>query len=820
MKTLATLSAISLCLAQPGSRRILDSQWGSPGTRQLVMKFYSLAQKGDLEAALSGAQAALKSAVDHHEDRSVLRILTGIASLENGLGRYNDALRHQQESQQLAAQSGDIEQMAIASAALSAIYLQLYDLDHAVQSAELARRTLFAITNVATRAQVLMQLGRLASLRGRYKRAVALFADGIREAAAAGETATVATGYHRMGAEMLAAGHFEDAERALDEAYRQRLLSHDQALFTTRYELAKLKLAQGDLRSAAHLAESALQSATGNRIPRYHLIYLRGRIRQAQGDLAGALQDLREARVLASRWRGQILPAESFRTGTDAGLDEVYDTFIEAAVTQAIRTRSQTLIEEAWRSAEVNRAASLREMTLDDPQWRAKLPPAYWERLAGLRALEARVISSGSPSDQSELERLRLELTELEIQNGLSHSSDIKFTENNPSEIPLSLLRRVIGQSRMLVSFNLGERVSYRWDTSSSGLTVTALPPEGPLNQLADDFRHAVESDDPARVSLGLRLYSILFVGITSAPNQTWLLALDGRLFEIPFAALVTSVESGAPRYLVEDRAVEVVPGAWAVGAGLPFKSGPFLAVGDPIYNRADSRYQGDQCLAVRPLTAVLSKFWNWSRSTAELPRLIGSAGETSACARLWPSGSEILTGPDATRERLESALAHDPAVVHIATHYVRSRSNGRQMMVALSLRPATLFHEPLLELLTTTEVSALNVPGSIVALSGCSSAAGQTLPGAGHLGLTRSWIAAGASHVVASHWPTPDDSGELFSHFYKYLRERQPPAAASVAVAEALRRAQLDMLHSGSWRASPRYWSAFQLTGRSNSKQ
>ena len=56
-----------------------------------------------------------------------------------------------------------------------------------------------------------------------------------------------------------------------------------------------------------------------------------------------------------------------------------------------------------------------------------------------------------------------------------------------------------------------------------------------------------------------------------------------------------------------------------------------------------------------------------------------------------------------------------------------------------------------------------------------------RTLPATGLMGITRACQAAGASAVVASLWPTPDDAGALFLAFYGHLRAA---AAAGPAVA------------------------------------
>jgi CHAT domain-containing protein len=66
----------------------------------------------------------------------------------------------------------------------------------------------------------------------------------------------------------------------------------------------------------------------------------------------------------------------------------------------------------------------------------------------------------------------------------------------------------------------------------------------------------------------------------------------------------------------------------------------------------------------------------------------------------------------------------------------------------------------------------------------------------------------AGAQGVISTGWPVEDSSGEIFSRFYHYLPQFR--------AAEALRLSQLDMIHEGSWRASPAYWASYQLTGAS----
>jgi CHAT domain-containing protein len=108
--------------------------------------------------------------------------------------------------------------------------------------------------------------------------------------------------------------------------------------------------------------------------------------------------------------------------------------------------------------------------------------------------------------------------------------------------------------------------------------------------------------------------------------------------------------------------------------------------------------------------------------------------------------------------------------------------------------------------LLSTSDIGMLHVPGALIVMTGCATGAGDVRAGAGLLGLTRAWMMAGARAVVATHWPVPDVDGDLMPAFYQFL--------STNSTAEALRRSQVELIHSGTWQASPSYWAAFQVMG------
>ncbi|MBV9156197.1 MAG: CHAT domain-containing protein, partial [Acidobacteriaceae bacterium] len=221
-----------------------------------------------------------------------------------------------------------------------------------------------------------------------------------------------------------------------------------------------------------------------------------------------------------------------------------------------------------------------------------------------------------------------------------------------------------------------------------------------------------------------------------------------------------------------------------------------FVGIGDPIYNFADSR----RVHSSSPHSAK-------GETTVTLARLVASDREIRTAANA--SGMQdvqLLEGREASSAGLKRALAKRPEILHFAVHVVSPDRNPQQAALALSLTD-----DNMPELLTPEAIETYRVAGSLVVLSGCSSAKGKVLPSAGLMGLTRAWLVAGASAVIATGWPTPDDSGLFFSCFYRHFQSMRSGSLAKRAAA-ALRSAQLEMEQSQGYRSSPSFWAAYSI--------
>ncbi|MEO1296800.1 MAG: CHAT domain-containing protein, partial [Cyanobacteria bacterium J06636_16] len=108
---------------------------------------------------------------------------------------------------------------------------------------------------------------------------------------------------------------------------------------------------------------------------------------------------------------------------------------------------------------------------------------------------------------------------------------------------------------------------------------------------------------------------------------------------------------------------------------------------------------------------------------------------------------------------------------------------------------------------LTAEEIADLDLQADLVILSACDTGRGR-ITGDGVVGLTRSFLTAGADTVIVSLWQVPDTpTATLMVAFYEQL-------ARSQTKAQALRQA---MQITKQQFPDPRNWSAFVLVGEAS---
>lgn len=816
----------------PSDPENLVPMYGSPEAAKIALAANQKWREHRFDEAAKLYERGYQDGVRRRNPSATALFLIGLGASDFATYKYRQALDRYLTARDVAVRAGVKQAAVLASSNLASLYLIVSDTTSAQAAIEEAYQNLPRGEDTPRRDQVSMVLGRVLSARGEANRAVALFEEVIESTSRRDLPQKEALAWHYLGWELLRSGALDRAEIALNTAFRLRYYHKDPDLFVTEHHLARLYLAKGDLDLARYAIEAAFARWYRNQteIPEHWLYLTRAEILRAQGDLEGSFDNYLQAMAAIDDWRRRGLSADAFRISTDIFLHEIYNGAIDAAAGLYQRTGNRRFAEMAWQLDERIRAGSLREQLQQGHDWTGRLPSEYWQVLDRLREVNAEQFAAPSPARLREAARLRMHLAEMEARASaeirrtpaapatggaapthLGLGSRVSSPENLLPRDSLIHVQTVLGNSRTLISFHVGEQRSYRWLVAGNRLELKFLPGRRELRRDVDGLRSQLVNGTGPVGPAALKVYSDLFSDVSGTDKSPWSLALDGDLFELPVAALVTAVHDNRPKFLIEERAVEIVPGAWAVEPVTGREQRGFVGIGDGVYNSADPRYVAST--AARPWFGWVARPLQRSPEAVELPRLVASRREVEACARLARGPTMILTGIAATRRQLISALGSKPGIVHIAAHYLTSRTEEKATAIALGLNrdPAGGSR---LEILTPDDIASLRVPGAVVVMSGCSSAAGRIVPVAGLLGLARAWMAAGASAVVATQWPTPDDTGELFAKFYAHLRDSD--SGEGVTPAEALRRAQVDTLRSAGSGADPRLWAAYEILGRS----
>jgi CHAT domain-containing protein len=743
-----------------------------------------------------GAQVAAETARDlalKQNDRLTAGVaMVNLASVHSQLGDFLLADKEAEQATELLKDSPNKERLAKALLLYANIDAELtggrMEAEHAANDAEAERRAISRIER-------------------NYRR-------GVEVAHAAGLAKLEANLWEELGESLLVARQPREAEEPLQKAYSIESADHDEdGLAVNREHQAELQLEKKNYQAGLRLIDQALasHSAYFRTTPIFYPLHTRGVLLLALNRKQEALAEFRKAVDFATEWRQGALPGDTTSTRTVVLLHDVYQDYAQVAADLSLEHHDPGLARQSLEVLAENRAASLREQIARALGQKLELPPRYFSLLSELQSAQARLtLGEGSQQDKAKLDQLRLELGSIENEFGLQSRNISRTAERNHPRDSLRDIQHRLSENELLLSFCLGKSNSFLWAVTASNVNLYRLESEHEIGSAARQFSQAVQKREQAS-ALSRRLSQTLFGSLPPAlwRKPDWLVVADGVLLDgIPFSALSDLSNTRSDTPLAETHDLRFLPGELLLVAPNPPKPQPrFVGVGDPLYNLADSR-------RIASLNAVSA---HANRASSALSRLVGSDREVRTAAK--QSGmaeAEILVGTQASIAGLRKAIAKQPEVLHFAVHVVTSNpvsgaNPGQNLQTALAL---SLTPDNMPELLTPEAVATLRVPGSLVILSGCSSERGEILPGAGLMGLSRAWLLAGASAVVVSAWPTPDDSGRFFSAFYSHF-EGHPSGTLARRAAWALDKAQIEMAHGGGYRSAPNFWAAYSVISK-----
>jgi CHAT domain-containing protein len=228
----------------------------------------------------------------------------------------------------------------------------------------------------------------------------------------------------------------------------------------------------------------------------------------------------------------------------------------------------------------------------------------------------------------------------------------------------------------------------------------------------------------------------------------------------------------------------------------------------DPVFDKNDVRAAARQSGPSRAKSKTSNtRSWVEDKGELHLPRLVFSRREAQAIVAVSPTEkSAKFLDFQANRSVATNAEMQLYRTIHFATHGLLDSDHPELSGLVLSM--VNKQGEPQNGFLGLQDIYNLKLRADLVVLSSCETGLGKQVNGEGLVGLTRGFMYAGSSRVVASLWNVSDiATARLMASFYKAMEQRKVPPAA------ALREAQLEMWKQLRWK-SPYYWAAFQIQG------
>jgi CHAT domain-containing protein/Tfp pilus assembly protein PilF len=445
-----------------------------------------------------------------------------------------------------------------------------------------------------------------------------------------------------------------------------------------------------------------------------------------------------------------------------------------------------------------------------------------------------------------------------EINELLTQSEDVRaqIRANSPDYAALTQPRalavkeiqeHLLDTNTVLLEYSLGEERSYVFAVTPASVSAYELPKQAEIEAVARRVydilvarahREKGESDLQwmQRASQAEARYPEAAAALSKmildpvAPllgAKRLLIVGDGILQYVPFAALPSPGADPVPVPLIANHEIANLPSAsvlqmlqsQSAGRSRPARAVAVLA--DPVFRSEDERVrrvkqanltqdemreeaQADQSISQ---ALLLRSATDVGMADGVFPRLLFTRHEADSILKQAPVDQSLK----AVDFEASLATATNPdlgqyRIIHFATHGLLDSEHPELSGLVLSL--VDKHGKPQNGFLQLTDIYNLNLPADMVVLSACETGLGKQVRAEGLVGITRGFMYAGASRVVASLWKVDDAAtAELMGSFYKGIfKDHLSPAAA-------LQRAQVEMWNEKRWSA-PYYWAGFVLEG------
>jgi CHAT domain-containing protein len=802
--------------------------------------------QSDLAEATQNYESALQIWRDLNNPPQQARVLISLGFVESRKGEWRNAVSFYTRAEALLAGYDEPAVSGRIASGLADVFnengLPEKGLAQYQRALEYFRRTEDTRDDTLT----LLEIGSTQYLLGHYQEALAQFQQTLLTLPPDGLDA--AQCHHYIGRVYGATGEYEAALRHL----RYTLPIYERAgnLNEAAYALALMGQVyerQGRREPASRHYRQALDTFTrlSDRINQSAVYYALGRLELRAGNYGAAEDYLRRSIEVTENIRR--VPASSDLTAAfSATVYERYESYVECLMREHESQPSRGLDVLAFEMSELARARSLAELLRATQTDLVKgLDPQMAQREKSLRQAlrvkeDLRVTLLGGKYKGEELAGLDAELARLEaeyaqVNDAIRAAFPAYGYITHPTAWDARAIREqvVADDQTILLEFLLSDEKSYVWAVTRDGVRGYELPARARIDDAVSKAYQLISAppgtDSDAETGAALRELSgtVLSPVAAELKNKSRVIVVaDGMLNYIPFQTLTASASGDEPA--VTGYEVVNAPSASVLGelrreaARRRPPEKLLAAFGNPVFasnyaQRRDAEGGGELAALQMPDDGRLQLL---AREVSRDIELNGDAFDPSTIQPLFyakreltnlldvTAGGEtfVASGFDATRERLFGTDLSQYSILHFATHGMldtkRPESSG------LVLSTVGRDGRALNGFVGLRDIYSIRAPVDLVVLSACQTALGKDVRGEGLLSLTRGFMYAGASGVVASLWKAEDKAtSELMKQFYANMLEKGMPPGA------ALRDAQNSIRQNPRWR-SPYYWAAFTLQG------
>lgn len=485
----------------------------------------------------------------------------------------------------------------------------------------------------------------------------------------------------------------------------------------------------------------------------WNILFDRGRIAEQERNRKEAVSFYQQAVEMIEAQRSTI-NAEAGKIGFVGDKQAVYHHLIRVLFQERQYEKAFEYVERSKSRALVDLLAGKQDFAVN-PENEATTRAA----LASNDNSEAEIIALDKSLDKNKSRGISIK-----AKNDLSNTAPELSSLVSVSSGTASDIRSSLPGDETLIEYYYSGSDMYAFIISSAGLQSVKIDGNG-LASDVEAFRASLESPGSNRHrELSVKLYQRLFKPLESAlKNRSLVIVPHGALHYLPLNAL-----NDGRSYLIDRFHIRFMPSASSMKYLRPKKldkSGGILVFGNP--DLGDRRL--DLAFAQKEALAVAS---TWSNSKAFLRK-------------------------DATEDVLRR-YGNNFNYIHFATH--GQFNPGKPLQSALLLAPNGRSNG----LLTVDKLYSMRLEANLVTLSACETGLSKVSNGDDLVGLTRGFLYAGSSSIVASLWKVDDlATSYLMTRFYRELKTADKR--------EALRTAQLETRKRY---PHPYYWASFQLTG------